>query len=251
MIRKALIKETLITSSTAFILDFLLGGMILEILSLQFFLSLGTIILMDISLGGDNAMVIAMASNRLPAAERKKAVFIGAFGAAALRILFTFFAVWLMTIPYLQVLGGFLLIPVAVHLLSATDDNLQIKAADNLWTAIKTIILADFLMSLDNILSVAGAAEGNFLLVMLGLMISIPLVVMGSQLVGKILDRFPLFMYAGAALIGWTAGTMFLHDKALGPVLLSLAGNWLETALPSFLAFFVCVLGRVLSRRKK
>lgn len=215
----------------------------MEIFTLQFWLSVGAIILMDLSLGGDNAVVIAMASNRLPHRERKKAILIGTIGAVGLRMALTFAAVWLLTIPYLQVLGGILLIPIAVHLLAPGDENPHIQAADNLWTAVKTIILADFLMSIDNILSVAGAANGDFLLVVFGLMVSIPIIVMGSQLIGKVLDRFPVLMYAGAAMIGWTSGTMFLHDKALGPVITGACGSWIEYALPALLTAGVCVLG--------
>lgn len=222
----------------------------MEIFTLQFWVSVGAIILMDLSLGGDNAVVIAMASNRLPQRERKKAILIGTIGAVGLRMVLTFVAVWLLTIPYLQVLGGILLIPIAIHLLAPGDENPHIKAADNLWTAVKTIILADFLMSIDNILSVAGAAHGDFLLVVFGLMVSIPIIVMGSQLIGKVLDRFPVLMYAGAAMIGWTSGTMFLHDKALGPVIAAACGSWIDYVLPGLLAIGVCVIGYLKSHKK-
>ncbi len=222
----------------------------MEIFTLQFWLSVGAIILMDLSLGGDNAVVIAMASNRLPEKERKKAILIGTIGAVGLRMALTAVAVWLLTIPYLQVLGGILLIPIAIHLLVPGDEDPHIESSDNLWTAVKTIILADFLMSIDNILSVAGAANGDFLLVVFGLMVSIPIIVMGSQLIGKVLDRFPFLMYAGAAMIGWTSGTMFLHDKVLGPVITAAFGSWVETGLPAFLALAVCVLGYLKSHRK-
>ena len=210
---------------------------------MQFWLSVGAIILMDISLGGDNAVVIAMASNRLPEKERKKAILIGTIGAVWLRMILTLVAVWLLTIPYLQVLGGLLLIPIAIHLIAPGEEDTHIDASDNLGAAVKTIILADFLMSIDNILSVAGAANGDFLLVLFGLIVSIPIIVTGSQLIGKILDRCPLLMYAGAAMIGWTSGTMLLHDKALGPVITASAGSWIEHALPAFLAIAVCLIG--------
>ena len=208
---------------------------------MQFWLSVGAIILMDLSLGGDNAVVIAMASNRLPGKERKKAILIGTIGAVGLRMALTIVAVWLLTIPYLQVLGGILLIPIAIHLVAPGEEDPHIEASDNLWSAVKTIILADFLMSIDNILSVAGAANGDFLLVVFGLMLSIPIIVM---------DRFPFLMYAGAAMIGWTSGTMFLHDKVLGPVITAAFGSWIETGLPAFLALAVCVLGCLKSHRK-
>lgn len=230
--------------------SFIVKGTTMEIFTLQFWLSVGAIILMDLSLGGDNAVVIAMASNRLPEKERKKAILIGTIGAVGLRMVLTAIAVWLLTIPYLQVLGGILLIPIAIHLLAPGDEDPHIEASDNLWTAVKTIILADFLMSIDNILSVAGAANGDFLLVVFGLMVRIPIIVMGSQLIGKVLDRFPFLMYAGAAMIGWTSGTMFLHDKVLGPVIEDALGGWIETGLPAFLALAVCVLGYLKSHRK-
>lgn len=222
----------------------------MEILTMQFWLSVGAIILMDLSLGGDNAVVIAMASNHLPQWERKKAILIGTVGAVGLRMALTFVAVWLLTIPYLQVLGGLLLLPIAIHLVAPADDDPHIKASDNLWTAVKTIILADFLMSIDNILSVAGAANGDFLLVLFGLMVSIPIIVTGSQLIGKVLDRCPFLMYAGAAMIGWTSGAMLLHDKALGPVITATLGTWAETALPLFFAIAVCLIGWWKSRKR-
>lgn len=220
----------------------------METFSPEFFVALGSIIVLDLALAGDNAVVIAMAANRLQAAARRKAILIGTVGAVVIRLALTCVAVWLLTIPYLQFIGGLILLPIAVHLLAPSDDTADVKAADNLWGAIKTILIADATMSLDNVLSIAGAANGHFGLVVIGLMISIPIVVAGSTLIGKLMDRFPVIMYVGAAIIGWTSGKMMLEDGALGAHILGLTGGFAH-ALPAVLAVGVCVLGWLLARR--
>ena len=190
-------------------------------------MALGSIIIMDLALAGDNAVVIAMASNRLPHDERKKAILIGTAGAVVLRIALTFIAVELLMIPFLQALGGLILLPIAVGLLvpAKQGDGPHVEAAHSLGAAVKTIIVADAAMSLDNVLSIAGAAQGHFLLVAAGLLISIPIVVAGSSLLGAIMDRFPALMYVGAAIIGWTAGKMLLADQALGGSIAAVQGT--------------------------
>jgi len=214
----------------------------METFSAEFFMALGAIIVLDLALAGDNAVVIAMAANRLSAKARRKAIFIGTAGAVLIRLALTFVAVWLLTIPYLQFIGGLILLPIAVHLLAPAAESQEVQAADNLWGAVKTILIADATMSLDNVLSIAGAAEGHFGLVVIGLLISIPIVVAGSSLIGRLMDRFPVIMYVGAAIIGWTAGKMMLEDGALGGVLLQAVGNAAH-ALPAVLAVGVCALG--------
>ena len=221
---------------------------------MEFFVALGSIVVMDLALAGDNAVVIAMAANKLPHDERKKAILIGTAGAVIIRIALTFIAVELLMIPFLQALGGLILLPIAVGLLvpAKQGEGPHIEAAHSLAAAVKTIIVADAAMSLDNVLSIAGAAQGHFLLVAAGLLISIPIVVAGSSLLGAIMDRFPALMYVGAAIIGWTSGKMLLADKAIGGSLTDVfitfgsAGHYL---LPAVLAVAVCVIGHMKARR--
>lgn len=220
----------------------------MELLSMQFFTALGTIILLDILLGGDNAVVIAMAANKLSPALRKKAILIGTAGAVIIRLIMTFIAVWLLTIPYLQVIGGLILLPIAVKLLVPEEHHDNVKASDNLMGAIKTIIIADAAMGVDNVLAIAGASHGSFLLVAIGFLVSIPIIVGGSTIIGRLMDRFPVILYAGAGLLGWTAGSMIGHDKILGPMIESSVGTWAPLAIQIFLAVGVIAVGLVLSR---
>ena len=220
----------------------------MELLSMQFFTALGTIILLDILLGGDNAVVIAMAANKLSPALRKKAILIGTAGAVIIRLIMTFIAVWLLTIPYLQVIGGLILLPIAVKLLVPEEHHDNVKASDNLMGAIKTIIIADAAMGVDNVLAIAGASHGSFLLVAIGFLVSIPIIVGGSTIIGRLMDRFPVILYADAGLLGWTAGSMIGHDKLLGPMIESSVGAWAPLAIQIFLAVGVIAVGLVLSR---
>ena len=220
----------------------------MEFLSMQFFTALGTIILLDILLGGDNAVVIAMAANKLSPALRKKAILIGTAGAVIIRLIMTFIAVWLLTIPYLQVIGGLILLPIAVKLLVPEEHHDEVKASDNLMAAIKTIIIADAAMGIDNVLAIAGASHGSFLLVAIGFLVSIPIIVGGSTIIGRLMDRFPVILYAGAGLLGWTAGSMIGHDKILGPMIQASVGSWAPLAIQIFLAVGVIAVGLVMSR---
>ena len=220
----------------------------MELLSMQFFTALGTIILLDILLGGDNAVVIAMAANKLSPALRKKAILIGTAGAVIIRLIMTFIAVWLLTIPYLQVIGGLILLPIAVKLLVPEEHHDNVKASDNLMGTIKTIIIADAAMGVDNVLAIAGASHGSFLLVAIGFLVSIPIIVGGSTIIGRLMDRFPVILYAGAGLLGWTAGSMIGHDKILGPMIESSVGAWAPLAIQIFLAVGGIAVGLVLSR---
>ena len=215
---------------------------------MQFFTALGTIILLDILLGGDNAVVIAMAANKLSPALRKKAILIGTAGAVIIRLIMTFIAVCLLTIPYLQVIGGLILLPIAVKLLVPEEHHDEVKASDNLMGAIKTIIIADAAMGIDNVLAIAGASHGSFLLVAIGFLVSIPIIVGGSTIIGRLMDRFPVILYAGAGLLGWTAGSMIGHDKILGPMIQASVGSWAPLAIQIFLAVGVIAVGLVMSR---
>lgn len=222
----------------------------MEILSMPFFMALGSIILLDILLGGDNAVVIAMAANKLPANLRRKAILIGTGGAVVIRLLMTFLAVWLLTIPFLQALGGLILLPIAVKLLIPEDHEATVTASDSLMGAVKTIIIADAAMGVDNVLAIAGASQGSFLLVACGFLISIPIIVGGSTVIGKLMDRFPVILYAGAGLLGWTAGSMIGHDKILGTMVQQLAGSWALMTLQVLLAAGVIAAGLWMSRKR-
>lgn len=221
----------------------------MQVFSLEFWAALGSIIILDLVLAGDNAVVIAMASNKLPADLRRKAIYIGTAGAVLLRLAMTFVAIGLLMIPYLQAIGGLFLLPIAIKLLVPGESAGQVDAADSLMGAVKTIIVADFIMSIDNVLAIAGAAAGHFGLVVIGLLISIPIVVGGSQLIGRVMERFPVLTYVGAGILGWTAGSMIVHDKVLGGVIVSGFGSWSLYGIPAVLAVLVCVAGYWKSRR--
>ncbi|QAU22805.1 TerC family protein [Dyella sp. M7H15-1] len=172
-----------------------------------------TIVLLDLVLAGDNAIVIALAARSLPQHLQKQAVFWGTFGAVTVRIVLTVLVVYLLELPGLMLAGGLLLLPIAWKLLKPDhDDAPDITPTANFWSAIRTIVLADALMGLDNVLAIAGAAKGHTGLVVAGLLISIPLVVWGSTLILKLIERFPVIVYAGAAAIAWTAGRMISHE---------------------------------------
>ncbi|KRE10204.1 MULTISPECIES: TerC family protein [Priestia] len=215
----------------------------------SFILNLLEILLINIVLSGDNAVVIALACRNLPDEHRNKAVVFGTLGAVVLRVGLTFVAVYLLTIPFLNFIGGLLLLWIAISLLKGEDDG-DIKANSTLAGAIKTIIIADLVMSLDNVVAVAGAANGNILLIILGLVISIPLIIWGSQLLMKIMEKFPIIIIAGAALLGYTAGEMIFKDKAVGHVLEGL-NPYLHTIIPILLAILVVVVGKLSGRSKK
>lgn len=174
------------------------------------------IIGIDIVLGGDNAIVIALASRNLPEQQRNKAIFLGTGLAIVVRIVLTILAVYLLTIPYLQLVGGLLLIMIAFKLLvDEGDDTANIKAGATLGAAVKTIVFADIVMGLDNVIAVAGAAHGNIFLVVLGLIVSVPIIVWGSKIILHFMERFPSLVYIGAGILGYTAGKMITHEKRL------------------------------------
>ena len=215
-----------------------------------FWSGLVQIIIVNILLSGDNAVVIALASRSLPAKQRNFAVIGGSLGAVVLRIIFTFVIVWLMTIPFLKVLGGVLLIWIGAQMMVPEDEGegSGIKAHSGLWAAMRTIIIADAVMSLDNVLAIAAAAQGNFPLLLIGLLISIPLVVFGSMLFLKLLDRFPVLVIAGAGLIGYIAGEVIVTDPAIGPWI-DQSAHWLHVAGPIAGIAVVLAAGYWMKRR--
>lgn len=180
----------------------------------DFLSGLFAIVLIDLVLAGDNAIVIALAARSLPKARQKQAIFWGTFGAVAVRIILTVLVVYLLKLPGLMLAGGLLLVPIAWKLLRQDDGNdPHVSEATGFWSAIRTIVVADALMGLDNVLAIAGAAKGHIGLVVIGLLISVPLVVWGSTLILKLIERFPVVIYIGAAAIAWTAARMIAHDQ--------------------------------------
>ncbi len=188
----------------------------MELFSISWFTALGAIILIDLVLAGDNAIVIALASRNLPAALRRKAIVFGTIGAVVVRSVMTVGVVWLLKIPGLMLAGGLGLVWIAYRLVvpAATDDG-HGPAAQTFWGAMKTIIVADALMGVDNVLGVAGAAHGDFALVVAGLLISIPIVVWGSSMVLRLVDRFPAVIMIGAGVLAFTAAKMIVSEPLL------------------------------------
>ncbi|AYN94755.1 TerC family protein [Pseudomonas sp. LTJR-52] len=208
-------------------------------------LAVGQIILIDILLGGDNAVVIALACRKLPEAQRNKAILGGALGAILLRIVLIFFALELLTLPYLKLVGALLLAWIGVKLMlpEGEDEHAELKASPKLLGAIWTIIVADALMSLDNVVAVAGASHGQLELVIFGIVVSIPIIIWGSKLVLRLMERFPIIIKLGAALLGWIAGGMAVADTGL-PALPS----WTHYAAGVTGALIVVAIGTLLGR---
>ena len=230
----------------------------------EFWVAVGQIILIDILLGGDNAVVIALACRRLPPKQRKLGILWGTAGAIGLRIVLIFFALQLLAIPFLKIVGALLLVWIGVKLLlpEHEEGHANIEGSDRLWGAVKTVIIADFVMSLDNVIAIAGAAEStggdhSMALVIFGVLISIPIIVWGSQLVIKLMDRFPIIITAGGMLLGWIAGTMIVTDPVLiNPETLS---SWPKIPESDALrygagvvgALLVLAIGKALAVRRK
>ena len=186
----------------------------------HFWVAVGQIILIDILLGGDNAVVIALACRQLPPHQRVKGILWGTAGAILLRVILIAFALTLLQLPFLKIVGGALLIWIGIKLLvPEQDDEHSVEASDKIWNAVKTVIIADLVMSIDNVIAIAGAAQGagehQMVLVVFGLLVSIPIIVWGSQFVLKLMDRFPAIITLGGMLLGWIAGTMIHTDPLL------------------------------------
>lgn len=208
-----------------------------------------TIVLLDLVLAGDNAIVIALAARNLPAPLQKSAVIWGTLGAIIVRIAMTVVMVYLLELPGLMLAGGLLLLPIAWNLLKpGDDDHGNLAPAASFWSALRTIVLADVLMGLDNVLAIAGAAKGHMGLVVIGLLISIPLVAWGSTLILKLIQRFPIIIYAGAAAIAWTAGRMISHET-LWRAWFD-AHGWMKHLLEFGLVLIVCGGSHLFNRRR-
>lgn len=186
----------------------------MSVFSMEFWTSLMSIVMIDLVLAGDNAIVIGLAARKLAKKDQKKAILLGTIGAVIIRIIATMLVVYLLKIPGLMIIGGILLIWISIKLVSDEQDH-EVKAANSIWAAVGTIIAADAAMGLDNVLAVAGAAEGHVGLVAIGLMISVPVVVWGSTLVLKLMERFPWIILLGSAVLAWTASKMFVSEELL------------------------------------
>jgi YjbE family integral membrane protein len=222
----------------------------LEFLNPDFLVSLGSVILINIVLSGDNAVVIALASRNLPENQQKKAIMWGSCGAIVLRVLLTLVAVYMLKIPLLQVIGGGLLIWIAVKLLIQEEEEQCEYKADCFIAAVKTIIFADLVMSMDNVVAVAGATQGNIPLLIISLAVSIPLIIWGSNLIMHMMEKYPIIVTLGAALLGYTAGEMIVADAYVASALHGSLG-FLHLGIPIFTTLGVIVLGRMLQAKKQ
>lgn len=215
----------------------------------DFWIALSQIMLINIVLSGDNAVVIALASRSLSPSQQKKAILFGSAGAIVLRVILTFFAVYLLSLPYLKLIGAALLLWIGIGLLKGDDGEEGLESSANLATAVKTIIVADIVMSLDNVIGVAAAAKGELLLLIIGLGVSIPLIIFGSTVILKLMTRFPIIITLGAGLLGWVAGEMALTDPAVSPFFAP--SGMLHSVVPALGAVLVVVAGKWLTSRQQ
>jgi YjbE family integral membrane protein len=223
-----------------------------ELTSPAFWAALGSIILANILLSGDNAVVIAMAARGLPAHQQKKAILFGSVAAIVMRVVLTLIAVKMLTLPYLKLVGGALLLWIGVNLLTEEEDGHgHGTQAAGVAAAIRTILVADLVMSLDNVLAVAAAAQGNTPLLVIGLAVSVPLIIFGSTLLLKVMERFPIIITAGAALLGWLAGEMMLGDPGLVRWLGEIPDAWVVGAGVAGAVLVVAVGLGLKARRKR
>lgn len=216
--------------------------------SADFWIGLLKIVWINIILSGDNAVVIALAARSLPPAQQKKAVMFGSGAAVVLRIILTVVAAKLLELSFLQIVGGCLLLWIGLQLLTGEeDDEGESKGHGSMMVAIRTILIADLVMSLDNVIAVAATAQGNMVLLILGLAISIPLVIFGSTLMIKLMERFPVIITLGAALIGWVGGETIVNDRLLHDYAIS--HPWLHYVAAAAGAVLVVGLGKLLQAR--
>jgi YjbE family integral membrane protein len=205
----------------------------MDIGSPQFWLAALEIVVINILLSGDNAVVIALACRNLPQQQRRWGVFWGAVGAIVLRIVLTFFAVSLLQLSYLKIIGGLLLIWIGIKLIAEEEgeEGHDVQASDKLLAAIRTVVIADLVMSIDNVLGVAAAAKGSLLLLIFGLVVSVPLVIGGAQLIMRLIERFPVLIVAGGGLLGFVAGELIIEDAAIADWVHAHA-RWLTWSAP-------------------
>ena len=224
----------------------------------EFWEGLLKIVFVNILLSGDNAVVIALASRSLPPHLRSRAIWFGALGAVGLRLIFSLFIVQLMAISYLKIVGAVLLLWIGVKMI-VPEHRAEEVGEDNgngggysIWNAIKTIVIADAVMSLDNVIAIAAAANGNFTLIAIGLAMSVPLIIYGSTLMLHFLIRYPVLVMFGAGLIGWIAGEIWITDPAVvgwTHEIMETYGHWLEWASAAAGAILVVAVGKILAAR--
>ncbi len=222
---------------------------------ISFWMALGSIIVENILLSGDNAVVIALASRNLQPKQQKTAIFWGSAAAIILRVVLTITALQLLSMPYLKMIGAILLLYIGVQLLADSDEDPEMKAESNIWGAIRTILIADLVMSLDNVIAVAAAAqkgpeETRLLLLIIGLGLSIPLIIFGSTMLLKVMERFPIVITLGAGLLGLLAGGMFVEDPAIKETI-QVAMEDAHTTFEMVGVVFVVLLGTWLKRKNR
>lgn len=217
----------------------------------HFWNGLWQIIVVNILLSGDNAVVIALACRNLSDRYRNPAILAGSAGAVVIRIVFCLIIAWLLEIPAIKLVGGLLLLWIGVKLMVPEDEDNGdgVKGAGNLWGAIQTIIIADVVMSLDNVIAIVAAAKGDMLLIVIGIVMSVPLIVFGSQLLLKVLNRFPILVIAGAGLLGWLGGEIMAGDKLVHHWVEANTGLWGERIAAVVGAAIVVGLGTMMKRR--
>jgi YjbE family integral membrane protein len=202
------------------------------------------IIWVNILLSGDNAVVIALACRSLPDSQRNKAVMLGAGAAVVLRIVFTLMTTALMGLPWVKLIGGLVLLWIAIKLLVPEDEDPDVAAHHSLWRAVQTVAIADVVMSLDNVIAIAAVAKGNWALIIFGLVVSIPLVVFGSQVIMRIMNRFTFVVWLGAALLGYVAAEIMIEDSAVASLFAEHYSHWIAEALGVFIVLFIGFLLR-------
>ncbi len=226
-----------------------------QVSQVAFWIALGKIIWINILLSGDNAVVIAMACRGLPPRQRLWGMILGAGVAVVLRIVFTVVIASLMLLPYLKIIGGLALFYIAAKLLVPENESEEgVEAVEHLWRAVRIVAIADIVMSLDNVIAIAAAAQGNMVLLVIGLAISIPLIVAGAALIMSLLDRFPILVWAGAALLGWIVGETIATDHALEPWMVAQFGkegaHVVELVTAGIGAVLVVIVGGLWRRSK-
>jgi YjbE family integral membrane protein len=212
-------------------------------------MALVKIAIINVVLSGDNAVVIALACRSLPARQQRNAFIVGTGGIVVLMTLLTAFAAWLMTVPWIQAVGSLLLLWIGVKLLLPEDGEGNVQDSSNFWDAVRTIIIADIVMSLDNVLGMAGAAKGHLGMLFVGLVITMPLILFGSALLMRIMERFPVFVTIGAGVLGYVAGDMAIGDLAVKDYV-ELHAHYLDWLAPITGALFVIIAGKLLARRR-
>lgn len=205
-------------------------------MDLEIILSIFMIIGIDLILGGDNAIVIALACRNLPEKQRTKAILFGTFLAVLCRIILTVFAVFLLQIPFVTLIGGIFLVYIAFSLMTGVEDNPNIKSHHSLWKAIQTIVIADLVMGMDNVIAIAGAANGHIYLIIFGLFVSVPIIIWGSHIILKLMNRFPILIYAGGSILAYTAGKMVANETLLQTLFHNLP---IHIALPYLFTVFI------------